>query len=294
MPRRRFITIGCFAAAVFACAFVAYFAISRRTPEAYYQGRSASYWLREVFGNRGRQSQALEAFRQMGTNADPVLVAAIEGREKPLARIHRQVYRRLSAAVRQRLPQPDNLAELRSTAGLILLNTQKSHTVPQLLPWLEEPDSEVRRAVLQTVMPRIGPKNASQVPLILLAANDPDVGVKVDAGRALWKITGQTNDTAESELKRVLSQSQDASERHWAAVHLLEMGQANQLLTKIFINSLTNSQPGLKMSACSCLGQIGPPAAAAVPALRIALQDPDPEVRRRAKLALSRIEPGHQ
>jgi HEAT repeat protein len=82
-------------------------------------------------------------------------------------------------------------------------------------------------------------------------------------------------------------------DRHWAAVYLLEMGQTNPLLMSTFINSLTNSQPGLRMSACSCLGQIGPRAADAIPALRNALQDPDPEVRRRAKLALQRIEPEH-
>jgi HEAT repeat protein len=116
--------------------------------------------------------------------------------------------------------------------------------------------------------------------------------VKIDAGRALWKVTGHSN-AAISALEGVLRQNQDAGLRLWAARYLLDMGQADPLLTITFINSLTNGDIGMRMSACSCLGQIGRPAAAAIPSLRQALQDRDPEVRRRAKSALTSIDPEH-
>jgi HEAT repeat protein len=327
MPRRRFITILCLAAAVLAGGAFIYVALNRRTPEPTFQGRSASYWLRAVF--RGsQQRQALDAFRQMGTNADSVLVAAIEAREGIYSRILRRVYPRLPTVIHRHLPPPEDLQELRSAAGFVVLNTSLIDIVPKLLPLLEEPDSELRLAVLQTVSNRIGPPDASQISFLLLAANDSspkvramallclsrmgrsatsaepialklcadsDTGVRTYAASTLWKITGQTN-KAVPVLEGVLDdlgRKHDATNSHWVACYLLEMGESDSSLVPIFINSLTNIhlRTGERMSACSCLGRIGPPAAAAIPALREALQDPDAEVRRRANAALSRIDP---
>ncbi|HSY44229.1 MAG TPA: HEAT repeat domain-containing protein, partial [Candidatus Acidoferrum sp.] len=73
--------------------------------------------------------------------------------------------------------------------------------------------------------------------------------------------------------------------------HLRVMGDSSPFLVNTLANSLTNSQAGDRAIVCSFLGQIGPPAFAAIPALRKSLQDPEPEVRRCAEVALSKIEP---
>jgi HEAT repeat protein len=292
MPRRRFITIVGLTAVVLACGVMAWVVANRRPPEPVFQGRSASYWLREIFGAKGRQSQAMAAFRQMGTNAEPVLVTAMAAKENLLDRMFRRMYPRLPAMIRQRFPQPADHAELRSAAGLVLMNNPFDDIVPKLLPLLATPDSGVRMAVFSAVQNRIGPTDAGQVPVVLMAANDPDLDVRMEAAVALWKITGQTN-TAVPILQSILVRQADARHRHWAACYLWEMRQADPLLIPTFIDSLTNRQAGIRMSACSCLGQIGPPATAAIPALRQALQDVDSEVRRRAKSALTRIDPQH-
>jgi HEAT repeat protein len=106
----------------------------------------------------------------------------------------------------------------------------------------------------------------------------------------LWKITSQTN-SAVPVLEGVLSQHQDAGHRHLAAYHLLVMGDSAPFFVTTLINSLANSQAGDRATVCTFLGQIGPPAAAAIPALRKALQDPGAEVRRRAEVALAKIDP---
>jgi HEAT repeat protein len=324
MPRRRFSTIILLTAAVLACGALAYFAANRRTPEPSFQGHSARYWLR-VFGVTGLQDQAMEAFRQMGTNADPVLVAAVAGKESNFDKIFRRVYPKLPAAMQRRLTQPDDLLSLRSAAQCVVMNSSSRHIVPKLVSLLEDTDSGVRVAVLRAVQNRIGPKDADLIPPLLLAGNDPDarvragalaclteikssaasampavlklcadkdIGVRMGAAWALWNITGQTN-TAVPILEGILGESQDAHGRHWAACYLLEMGQSDPLLIPTFISSLTNRQTGVRMSACACLGQIGHPASAAVPALLTALQDADGEVRRRAKIALTTIDPEH-
>jgi hypothetical protein len=321
MPRRRFITIVSLTAAVLACGAITYFAGSRRA-EPYFQGRSASYWLREV---SMQQSQALEAFRQMGTNAEPILVAAIEGKEYPLGRMYRRVYSRLPGAIRQRWPQPDESKTLRLAAVFVVLNSPASQIVPKVLPLLKDSDNRVSQAVEYMACAQISPPNSGQVPFLILACNDPnffgrrealdalgrigrsatsavpillnlcadkDMDVRINAAVALWRITGQTNQ-AVPVLEGLLAQSQEWHSPHWAAIYLLQMGKSDPQWITALINSLTNGLRVERFGACALLSQIGPPAAAAIPALRRALQDPDAIVRKHAKWALIRIDPKH-
>jgi HEAT repeat protein len=120
--------------------------------------------------------------------------------------------------------------------------------------------------------------------------DDNDTGVRGDAAWTLWKITSQTN-TAVPVLESVLSQAAGREDR--TTYHLLLMGDASPLFVATLIGALTSRQAGDRAIVCSFLRDIGPPAAAAIPALRKALLDPEPEVRRCAEVALSRIDPGH-
>jgi len=322
-PRRRFLTMGRLTAAVLVFGAIAFIVARQRTPEAYFQGRSSSSWLREFFGPNGGSSQALEAFNKMGTNAEPVLVAALRARENPFVRVYRGLCVRMPAAIQQHLPKPEDPALLRMAAVIVLQHSTSTEIISHLYPMLQEPDSGLRLAVLQAVDNRT--PDATQIPLLVLAGNDPDpylraevwrrlgkmgksaasaapavsqlcadsnMDVRQDAAWTLWKITGQTN-TAVPALESALSQNQDAARRNLAAYHLLVMGDSDPIFVAALINSLTNSHAGDRATVCSFLGQIGPPAAAAIPALRKALQDPAAAVRRNAEVALSAINPKH-
>jgi HEAT repeat protein len=94
-------------------------------------------------------------------------------------------------------------------------------------------------------------------------------------------------------LENALSQNQNAGLRHQVTYHLLVMGDSAPFFVTTLINSLTNNSAGDRATTCSFLAQINPPPAAAIPALRQAMQDPEPEVRRRAEVALSKIELAH-
>jgi HEAT repeat protein len=152
-----------------------------------------------------------------------------------------------------------------------------------------DPDPTVRRDVWNRLS-RIGHAASNAVPAVLRLSADHDVQVRQEAAWALWQITKQTN-VAVPALEDALSRNPDASQRRLAAYHLLVMGDSGPAFVTALIGSLTNSQPGDRATVCTFLGQIGPPAAAAIPALRKALHDPEPEVRRRAEVALSKIEP---
>jgi HEAT repeat protein len=347
MPRRRLFTNGRLTAVVLFAGIIGIIAISRRTPEAYYQGHSASYWLRQLFGAKRGLSRvlaaadamgtdvdpsrgatrgptpALEAFENMGTNADPVLVAALRGRENPFIRLYRGVWARLPTALQDHLPIRDDPWELRMEAVIVFQHAAPNRPMPNLYEMLKEPDSGLRLAVLNATENRI--PDANQISLLLLAGNDPDtsvrqevwhrlehigasasnalpfvlklcsddnINVRQDAAWALWNITGQTN-TAVPVIESALSRSLSASRRHQMAYHLLMMGDSAPFFVATLVNSLTNNEAGDRVTVCSFLREIGPPASSAIPALRKALQDPEPEVRRRAEVALSRIDPEH-
>jgi hypothetical protein len=324
MPRRRFRKIGRLIVALLLFGVSVFFLVSRKVPEAYYQGLSASDWLGAFLSpHYDKPNLALEAFDNMGTNADPVLVAAISGKDNPLVRLYRRSWDKIPAAIQRRWPYPNEPELLRMAAVVVFQHSASNRIVPDLYLMLKKPDSGLRLAVLQATTNRI--PDANQVPLLLLAGNDPDLSVRAEvwhrlsqigasatnaapavlnlcadrnidvrqeAAWAFWKITHQTN-TVVPVLESVLSQYQEAGHRHLAAYHLLVMGDSAPFFVTTLANSLTNSQAGDRATVCSFLGQMGPRAAAAIPVLRNALHDPEPEVRRRAEAALSRIDPNH-
>ncbi len=323
MPRRRFITKGRLAAIVFVAASVIVVVFLSRAPEPSFGGHSASSWLREILAANGKENQALEAFDKMGTNAYPLLMRALGGKENPFVRMYRHSWERMPTGLQQRLPKPDEPALLQMAAVVVFQRSPSNELFPDLYPMLKEPDSAVRQAVLNATKDHN--PDASQIPLLALAADDPDITVRTevwrrlsrlgpaatsalpyvlkfcadhdpqvrqDAAWALWQITKQTN-AAVPVLEDALSRNRDAGQRHLAAYHLLVMGDSGPTFVTALVDSLTNSQAGDRAAVCSFLGQIGRPAAAAIPALRKALQDPEPEVRRRAEVALSSIDPEH-
>jgi vesicle coat complex subunit len=95
-------------------------------------------------------------------------------------------------------------------------------------------------------------------------------------------------------LESILSQNQDANRSHLIAYHLLIMGDSDPFFVHTLIDALADGQTVDRAIICSFLGQIGPAAAAAIPALQKALHDPEAEVRRSAEVALSTIDAKHK
>jgi HEAT repeat protein len=202
--------------------------------------------------------QALNAFRQMGTNADPVLVAALNAKDNPLAKTYRGIHLLLPQTLQQRLPQPYDPLELNLAASFVVLNYHESTIVLKLLPLLRLRATDLRTEILSAVQDRIGPADAGQIPAMLVAATDPsftvreelmvclgrigrsatnavptivklcsdeDVDVRMEAAWALWNITGQTN-IAAPVLESASPQNQLAHRRRLAAILLSQMEHA--------------------------------------------------------------------
>lgn len=120
-----------------------------------HQGRSAEYWLREVFSPRSlnapnpgaAQREAIEAFQQMGTNGVRFLVSGLEREDSAWNQIRLRFHPRLPDGIKQRIPEPVSADSLKSAAALVLLNVrdpQPDKTLARLVELLKSRDAQTR------------------------------------------------------------------------------------------------------------------------------------------------------
>ncbi len=134
---------------------------------------------------------------------------------------------------------------------------------------------------------RIGPEARAAVPALEAALKDPDGGVRIAAGLALWRI-------ARSELAlKALSESlldPDQNTRFHAAMALGEIGSAAKSAVPALIEALKND-PSIRSITAKALGQIGPAAKAAVPALVEVFENDTTLTDDNVPIALKAIDP---
>ncbi len=302
----------------------ALFAVSRQRSEPVSRGHTASYWLRHI--GHERQREALEALGEMGDRADPVLLAAFEGRGQFPGTTYSVLYRWMPPRVRHYLPPPVDREALRMAAGVVVLHTASRSIVPELVARFLRSDVQARQRLLAALFSYSpeAPPNPNLVPLFVTACEDtapdlrelalrclgevghaasngvpavtrlcgdPDIAVKMQAARALWQITSRTN-AAVPVFFDIVQASTHAVDRHWAASYLAGMQVRDPVLVTVFMDSLTNSNPFIVGDACNRLGEFG---AAAKPALarlqKVAGSgSPNPVIGAMARRALARLE----
>jgi len=116
----------------------------------------------------------------------------------------------------------------------------------------------------------------SAIPQLKKLLNDPDVGTRIAAAEALWKIEGNTEDTLlvlESELKGQFPAM-------WAAEALRHFGAAAKPVLPSLIAATRSSNRYVRSSSVEAIANIGPEAGAGLPRLKELLGDKDVENKR--------------
>jgi HEAT repeat protein len=150
------------------------FELNRGPKEAYYQGKSATGWLGELLQSNVKQGEALHAFREMGADAQPVLIDALGGRTASPA--SQWVHARLASLpyLGRLFSESADRQNLRSAAEIVVFNTDARTYPPELLRLLRTPNSEERTWMLGAVENQIGPDKPELAPILVSVLNDLD------------------------------------------------------------------------------------------------------------------------
>lgn len=165
-------------------------------------------------------------------------------------------------------------------------------SVADLAEALKSPDFGTRYWALQELV-RMGPRAKSAVTALAEAVEDPNPVISTNAAKALAAI-GPDAKPAIPALVGVIKREQGKSNMNGPSSLSWLAGKA---LTKIglasipeLITLLAHKDRYVRLTAADALGNMGPQARDAVPALTQALNDEDELVRQWARVALDRID----
>ena len=128
----------------------------------------------------------------------------------------------------------------------------------------------------------IGPPQRKMIPLIVKLLSDSEPTV---AARALSSLT----DGGVEVLPSLTAALELRDARYWACLALGEMGPQAQTAVPALIKALDDDRPEVRLQAAIALGEIGPDAKPAASTITKLIDDPYPSVRTAAIFALGRI-----
>lgn len=150
---------------------------------------------------------------------------------------------------------------------------------------VEDADPEVRRAAVGALGLGQG-QEAVVRPALLAALADPVWRVREEAASTLGKL--RLPDTTPALIAALEDACWQVRQLAARALGRLRDGQA---VSALVTHALAHDIANLRKEACVALGEIR--AISALPALEGAAQDPDPEVRKTARLAITLIQQAH-
>lgn len=227
----------------------------REIPEPLYKGKPISHWINLYGDGRAIPIQEFEStWREMGTNAIPVLVKALGRHDNVVQKAYRVLWPKLPGSWQKRLPRPVN---------------------PY---WIQERAIEALQAIGQI-------PDAAIPTLIHL--------VKVDQNRQAVSALGQLalRDPAATQALVEALKDKNPEMRGDVALALGFPGRDPTLVVPALMNCLHDPTPTVCAVAASSLSQYGSHAKEAVPSLVELLKDHNPTVHSFAAAALLQIDP---
>ncbi len=250
--------------------------------------------------NADHRVLAMQALEDLGTNARPAMPALVAALDDPTTRL-RAISALGNLGLEARVAIPQLESSLTSTnrhealvaaAALHKINTG-SNGLPMLIAATGDP---LLRSTAIRQLGRLGPAAAPAIDTLIDALKTEDRREPygspewIRVADALHKIS-PTNRTAIAIIREKLRDA-EGLDRLNAASRLLMFDPGEQHGIEL-LAEIVRSDPVAhsRLFAASVLRKGGPPARATVPALKAALTDKDPAVRRAAASALRKIEP---
>ncbi|HEV3259903.1 MAG TPA: HEAT repeat domain-containing protein, partial [Gemmataceae bacterium] len=298
---------------------------AQQKKEARYQGQPLGHWIKLLQSgsekDREAAADAIVTFGPQAKEAVPVLIRLLQsGSEKDREAAAWAIMTFGPEAKKEAVPVlidilEDRCPKYRAFGAGVLgdLGPTAASAVPALTRLLEDDDSDVRNhavralgaigAAAKSAVPAlipllqdqgwceiresaagaladIDPKDPNIVPALGRALGDDMREVRASAAAALGKL-GPGAKAALPALKKALNSEQEGQEDLIKV--LVQIGPA---AVPTLIELLGAEKPEIRSQAATILGDMGPAARVAVPALKEALQDQEPVVRSAAAAAL--------
>jgi len=192
------------------------------------------------------------------------------------------------SALRPGLRDPRQSVRWRTIEALGKIGGEAEATVPALVSALESPDAYVRAGAV-CALRDLGPQARAALPALAAATHDESFGVRAVAVQALVSVGGGDTGSVTA-LTEAMRGSTDGDYRWKAARALGQIGPAAVAAAPALVQALSDDNGHVRREAAIALGKIGPAAAAvAAGPLARALEDSDPTIRTVAARALGRI-----
>jgi len=214
------------------CTALGWLIVRWHSPELILDGKPETFWINSLPGNS-------KQLYDLGSNAVPVLLKAVDLRQDPITRGYRKLWPKMPNWVKRLWPRPVDAAMVRLTATGLLTQVGNSKIFIRVLT--ENADPEVRLRVIR----QLTVNSEKAVTLALTQAlEDKDSRVR---GAALLGLSLTDRD-------------------HGPAIPAL-------------IKCLRDNNPGMRQWAVMTLCMDSSGFEAALPELKLALKDPDKRVR---------------
>jgi HEAT repeat protein len=235
-----------------------------------------------ITADPGDQRTVIDQIVALGDAAAPSVVRRLESEDERVRRAAYEIIERLGGACLPALAEacadPDWEIRVSATAAL---RTLGKGAIPIAVTVLSEDKMSEIRGVAAGVLGEIGCENLSATTALLLALEDADYDVCVEAGRSLLKVKPALDSTIPALVRLLDHESDDAA--HRAAYVLPRLGPRGVAALAQAVHSTDVDVRRLAVDSLSYYGE--PPEA--VPALADALSDPDLSVRESAAMALA-------
>jgi HEAT repeat protein len=176
----------------------------------------------------------------------------------------------------------------------IRMGPKAKAAVPALIEAMETTkDDPLLRREVHFALAAIGPDAAAAVPQLTKALDDEIPEIRTSACYALGSIGPQAESCVQAISKLYASDKDDDFQRLsclWALAHIFPDNERIQRRAiPVFTQALSDSREHIRAEMATALGDIGPAAKSALPALKKATEDEFAEVRAAAKAAIKKI-----
>lgn len=237
MKKRLLLTLGVMLIAVVGLIIWASSALRQRT----YNGKPESYWINSLARPFSPTSVTRgvvefladqEEWRALGPQAVPILLKALEMQPGPATKPYARLWPKLPASLQKMLPRPVNYQQIHVLAWSKLATQKTKVSIPAKLVAraLKEQNWGVRMNALAclnlAILPNSGTDKDQFLPLLIGAAQDPQMEVRMSAVSCLGHYREQSN-----------------------------------LVIPVLTNALANPYPDVRIRAAMALHRVDPAAA---------------------------------